>query len=83
MLGIQSLSNEALLAKCIISDSRLVAESRRFVFKAVTLKQNKPTAPFLVREKCRVWCPCIAQNEVLQNWAWRSPRSRNCCPRQG
>lgn len=53
VLGVQSLSNEALVAKCIIADSRLVPESRRFIFKAMTLKQNKPTTPLLVREKNR------------------------------
>lgn len=53
VLGVQSLSNEALLEKCIISDSRLAAESRRFIFKAVILKQNKPTTLLLVREKSR------------------------------
>lgn len=53
VLGVQSLSNEALLAKCIISDSRLAAESRRFIFKATTLEQNKPTTLFLVRKKSR------------------------------
>lgn len=73
--GVQRLSGKAWLAKCMISDSSLVPETRRLILKVMTSGQTKPTPSTLGESREGFWRHFIPQNPVLQNCSGDAPVS--------